>query len=305
MNKSEFTNTIANMISSKLASINSETSVEIHEVTKNNGITLTGLIIKNPSSNIAPTFYLEGFYDRYCNNLLPLECAVSEIIDMYEHHKKESIEIEWIQDFSSVKNNIIPCLCNTVLNEEFLKSHPSVPFLDLSIYYRIQVSNDVMNLTGEEATIAVTNQLATIWNVSADELFTLAFNNAKSVSPASFKTMAEIMKEMISDTSEIPDDLFESTPMMYVLSNIRKTNGAVWMADKEVLSTIATQFNDDFYLLPSSRNELILIPSSFTSDEQNLKDMIREVNDTQVSIEDMLSYSLYKYNRKVGELQIA
>lgn len=304
MNKTDFFNSIFDMVKATLSTSGIDASVETHEVAKPNGITLTGLIVKDSASNIAPTIYLDDYYKRFCDGLLSLEDAASEIIDVYSHHKKDSIEIGWIQDFTQVKDKIIPCICNASMNEEYLKSHPSTSFLDLSIYYRIQVSDDVMKLPDSEATIAVTNQLADMWNINADELFTLAFNNAKSISPASFRTMAEIMREMMADTSDIADEIFGPSPM-YVLSSSSKTNGAIWMVDSEILSTIATQLDDDFYLLPSSRHETILIPTAFTSDEQNLKDMIREVNDTQVSEEDLLSYSLYRYHRDIGELQIA
>lgn len=304
MNKTDFFNSIFDMVKATLSTSGIDASVETHEVAKPNGITLTGLIVKDSASNIAPTIYLDDYYKRFSDGLLSLEDATSEIIDVYSHHKKDSIGIGWIQDFAQVKDKIIPCICNASMNEEYLKSHPSTSFLDLSIYYRIQVSDEIMRLPDSGATIAVTNQLADMWNINADDLFTLAFHNAKSISPASFKTMAEIMCEMMADTAELPEDVFESNPM-FVLSNTSKTNGAIWMVDSEVLSTIATQLDDDFYLLPSSRHEIILVPASVTSDEQNLKDMIREVNDTQVSEEDLLSYSLYRYHRDIGELQIA
>lgn len=304
MNKQDFTNSVLDLVSKSLTEAGNDISVECKDITKNNDMVLTGLIIKNADSNVAPTIYLDSYYSRFSDGLLSIDDVSESIIETYLMNKKDSIRIDFIQDFSKVRDSIIPCICNTALNEDFLKEHPSTPFLDLSIYYRVLVSDDVMKQADGEATIAVTNQLADIWNTTADELFTLAFHNAKSISPASFKTMGEIMSEMVSDISEFPDDIFESNPM-YVLSNSNKSNGAVWMADEEVLKTIATQLDDDFYLICSSRHENILIPSSFTSDEQNLKDMIKEVNDTQVAEEDLLSYSLYRFYRATNELKIA
>lgn len=304
MNIQEFSNSVSDLVSKILTESGHDVSVEIKDVTKSNGIVLTGIIIKNASSNIAPTIYLDSYYSRSCDGLLSIEDASENIIESYLIHKQDSITIDFIQDFSKVRDAIIPSICNTSLNEAFLKEHPATPFLDLSIYYRVRVPEDVMKLSDADATIAVTNQLAEMWNISADELFSLAFHNAKSISPASFKTMGEIMKEMMADSTAIADEVFGPSPM-YVLSNSSKSNGAIWMVDGEILSTIATQLDDDLYLLPSSRHETILVPASVTSDEQNLKDMIREVNDTQVSKEDLLSYSLYKYSREIGELQIA
>lgn len=304
MNKQEFSISVSDLVSKSLTESGLDVSVELKDITKNNGTVLTGLIIKSTGSNIAPTIYLDSYYSRFCDGLMSIDDVSENIIESYLINKRDSITIDFIQDFTKVRDAIIPCICNTALNEDFLMNHPSTPFLDLSIYYRIIVSNDVMHMADGEATIAITNQLLEMWNVNAEELNKIAFKNAAFIMPAMFKTMAEILSESMPGNAELPEDVFVSNPM-YVLSNSTKTNGAVWMADEELLSTIATQLSDDFYLLPSSKNETILIPTAYTPDAQNLKDMIREVNDTQLAEEDLLSYSLYKYNRESGKLMIA
>lgn len=42
-----------------------EYKVTVQKVVKNNNTTLTGLVILKPNVNIAPTIYLESFYERY------------------------------------------------------------------------------------------------------------------------------------------------------------------------------------------------------------------------------------------------
>ena len=304
MNKKEFIDIINDMVITDLATSDNNITVELHDVIKNNGLILTGLIIKDANTNIAPTIYLDDFYSRFSDGLLSLEDTVSEIIKIYMQHKRNSITLDWIQDFEKVKDKIIPCICNTNLNTSFLEEHPSTTFLDLSIYYRIQLSTDILEQDDATATIAITNQLADTWGISPEELNTIAFENAATISPSSFKTMFEVLGEMIPDTDTMFDAAQALTPM-YVLSNSSKVDGAVWMANKDVLESIANLLSDNFYLLPSSKNETIIIPSSVSQDEESLKSMIREVSDSEVSKTDFLSYSLYKYDKSSHELMIA
>ena len=52
----------------------------------------------------------------------------------------------------------------------------------------------------------------------------------------------------------------------------------------------------DFYILPSSVHEMILIPL-FTDDMESLSQMVKEVNATQLKPEDVLSDHAYVYRR--------
>ena len=63
------------------------------------------------------------------------------------------------------------------------------------------------------------------------------------------------------------------------------------------------QQKGDFYILPSSIHEAIFIPASENVDAEELKTMVREVNETQVPKEDFLSNEVYFYNAKEDELQ--
>ena len=47
---------------------------------------------------------------------------------------------------------------------------------------------------------------------------------------------------------------------MYVLTNRRGIYGASFIADKQVLGSIAEKLGGDFAILPSSVHELIIIP---------------------------------------------
>ena len=59
-----------------------------------------------------------------------------------------------------------------------------------------------------------------------------------------------------------------------------------------------------FYIIPSSIHELILIPITEETNKENLKNMIVEVNATQISDEEVLSNNLYIFIKDTNEIRI-
>ena len=71
-----------------------------------------------------------------------------------------------------------------------------------------------------------------------------------------------------------------------------------------VLDSLASKEGHDLYILPSSVHEVILLPDIGIPSATELRNMVREVNDTQVAPEEVLSYSLYRYRRMDGRVTI-
>lgn len=67
---------------------------------------------------------------------------------------------------------------------------------------------------------------------------------------------------------------------------------------------IADQIGDRFIVLPSSVNETIILPPKDVTEYEGLAAKVREVNDTQVDVEDRLSYHVYVYSRDEEMLKI-
>ena len=90
----------------------------------------------------------------------------------------------------------------------------------------------------------------------------------------------------------------------YILTNRRKRFGAAEILDKKTLRMIADRVGDGFIVLPSSLHETIVLPPKAESEYERLADMVREVNDTQVDVEERLSYHVYAYSRDEETLKI-
>lgn len=68
----------------------SNVSVTLNHVMKNNGTELDGITIMEKDKNIAPTIYINSFYDRYREGV-SLKAVVSEIIRIYNQNKNSII----------------------------------------------------------------------------------------------------------------------------------------------------------------------------------------------------------------------
>ncbi|MGN1084051.1 MAG: DUF5688 family protein [Lachnospiraceae bacterium] len=90
------------------------------------------------------------------------------------------------------------------------------------------------------------------------------------------------------------------TSLLYVLSNQPKINGAVVFLYPEMLSRLEERFPRGFYLIPSSIHEMLLLADSGETEAEELNRMVREVNETQVIPEEVLSDHVYYYSKTCG-----
>lgn len=285
-------------------------NVEINpiQVKKNNGLVLDGLSVKSEDSNIAPSIYLNGFFMEYEQGG-ELSRIMDEIADIAIANQapKEFANIgKDFQNFDFVKDKVIMVAVNAKENEEMLKDVPHAIGADLAIIYKVMLGE-----SGEGyGTITIHNNHMEFWGATQEQLHELALKNTPELLPAKVQDMREIMVEMFSRSDEVdgaeeifPDEVYGDS--MYVISNTAKINGAsVMFYPNNVLGRLAEKLDDDLYILPSSIHETIAIRAS-GADPEALAEMVREVNDTQVSEQERLSYHVYHYDGKSGVLSIA
>lgn len=288
MNMKEFTNRVIESANECFGDV----KVSCQSFSKNNGIILTGLTFKD-SMNIAPTIYLEPFFEQFKAGRA-LEEIVMEIKQIYlSNRAKQNIDISFFTDYEKVKDNIIFNIVNYEKNEELLKQIPHVKFLDLAIIFRCVVSCS----SQDHATILIYNHHMTFWGVETEELYELA----KSNTPRLYNYHFENLVNVLFDMCDVELDFEEIFPM-YVLTNKQKMWGACCMLYDDLISKIAEQLQADLYIIPSSIQEVILIPANIEKSVSKLNEIVTEVNSTQVSDEEVLSNHVYFFSRETGKI---
>lgn len=262
--------------------------VTVNKVTKNNDLVLDGLVIKATDTNIAPTIYLNGYYERYEDGAMNLDDVVESIIDTYSRHNSVTFDISTFTDFDAVKNRICYKLVNTASNKKLLEDVPHRELFDLSIVYYVVVSVEA-NVTGS---IIIHNNHIKLWDITENDLYEFASDNTKRLLPAGIKSMFDTLSEMV-DMEDLPN----TDDFMYVLTNKEKLQGASTILYPDVLSTFAMKKNANLWLIPSSIHEWIIIPDDGNMNRETLSKMIQEVNGSQLAVDEILSDHPYYYNR--------
>ena len=225
---------------------------------------------------------------------------------MDNDRKKVYVDKRNFLEYESVKNNIVYKLINTERNKELLMDIPSMEFLDLSIVFQCLISQKESYLE----TLLIHNAHTKLWGVTAEELYRAAKANTQKLLPCEIRNIEDVMYELMKaenpagfNHKDCMAELGSSKPM-YVLSNKSRIEGAVCMIYPGLIKNFADKTGSSFYIIPSSVHEVLLLPSGNPVDDGELKTMVKEMNDTQVETEEILSYSLYCYNRQEGKINI-
>lgn len=89
---------------------------------------------------------------------------------------------------------------------------------------------------------------------------------------------------------------------MYILTTNRFQLGAVALFYPGVAEKIAEMAGGNFYAIPSSVHEFIILPESDKYSEEELQAMLESGNRDVVSEDDILSDTIYVYDRHLGLL---
>ena len=311
MNFDEFKQAIVDNIKDYLPAKFEESDVEVRQVLKNNDTVLDGLTIQDPDTNVAPTIYMNQFFEEYQNGR-DLNDIIGDIADVYiANTVDKQMDVSIVTDFEKAKGNILPRLVNAEENQELLAQRPHMIMDDLAVTYHLEMGkSDNGNMS-----VAITNTILDMYGISQEELHDLAVANLEEKVPATFQGMSEVVKEMMlpqimSDldlSKEAALDYIEQmipdgNEQMYVLSNDSRLNGAATVLNEKAMEDIAEKVGGDFFILPSSIHELLVVPKQDGMELSDLEAMVQEVNATQVAPEEKLSDHVYEYDAKEKEL---
>lgn len=289
-----------------------EGKVVINEVIKNNDTKLSGLTIRPEGECIAPTLYLEDFYKEYESGK-SLDYVLDHIAYIYADacenglHADTKELVEQLTEYESVKEKILPRLVNREFNVERLKTMPHTEYdSDLAVTYHV----DLGSSDDGQMSVAVSNEMLEKYEVSVEELHKTAIENMKKTSQVSFKTMQETLaglmvpgfEEMTEEEQEEALENFDMPdPGMYVLTNNSKSFGAAAVLDSDTMDEILEKVGD-FWILPSSVHEVLVVPKRAEMELSELEAMVQEVNATQVAPAEVLSDHVYEYDKEARSL---
>ncbi|MDO4804260.1 MAG: DUF5688 family protein [Lachnospiraceae bacterium] len=277
-----------------------DVQVTIHSVRKNNGIILDGLTMHRTERNVAPTIYLEKYWERYQEGVSGEEIVRQIISENEKYSIDRNLNVEEFLDFDRIRPRVMYKLINFKMNRDFLDTVPMRKVMDLAVIYIYEVEDECLL----RATCTVRNEDIERWGVTEEELWELASVNTPRNEPAKIKGISETLRDFYTVDGREGEQCFEDldemiglagmTPM-HILTNKSQVFGASCILYPDMMKTLAREFKSDLYVLPSSIHEVILMPVDDAFNPDDLSAMVREINEHEVLPQEVLSDHVYRY----------
>ena len=199
-------------------------------------------------------------------------------------------------DFNNLRNKVVLKLIQKEKNQELLKEVPYFEFLDLAVVFYILLDEN----QGGQMTALIHNCHMEQWGITAEELNHLAKKNTPVLFPPEIRTMEDAIRDIFSKQLSEFDvdslkDLFgtdQSNPSIYVLSNKKQIYGAGCILYEGLMYHFAEEHRADIIIIPSSVHETLLISDGENLKYEDLKEMVCQINQSEVLEEDVESESV-------------
>lgn len=259
--------------------------IEERDVTKAQYGKLSGIIFRAPDTFAAPTYYVEDFYGMYRNGT-PIEQLSSEAVRTAFHyiHEDPPFSEEGAGAFEEPANLRVR-LINREVNGDLLTK---VPHRDTGCGLAL-----IAEARSGEFRAVITREMMDSFSMTEDDLMYKALLNAAEHDPAVLTDIAELVCCGQDNCTDLfsADGFAPTEGSLYVLSNSSYYWGASVLFYPGMTERLAAMFGGDFYVLPSSVHEVLILKVS-GADPETLASTIHEGNRTVVSSDEFLSDDL-------------
>ena len=292
MNRKEFYEYIKDNVKEYLPDSYKDAEIILHEVVKNNGLKLTGITIPKGDQRTVPTVYLDSLYQEYVNGK-DVDSCVGDVADMRieAQDKAEFIDmgVPDIFDYEKMKEKLQVRICDREWNEERLADKVVTEHGDFAAYYAINLKENEEGIGSIPVTISLMNE----WGVSAEQIQADAVAADRNRGVV-LMDMNEIVKSMIfgEDPENLLNEKLDIEMMrepMFCLTNTQKMNGASLLLQEDIRKQIGECLGSDYFVLPSSIHEVLILPDNGLFEVPELNAMVKEVNEMQVERQEQLS----------------
>ena len=265
-----------------------DAKVTIQQVNKLQGESYTGIAVQPEGASAAVTFNVSPAFERYQAD----ESQEATILNKIAADAKEAakaipaFDLSEITDYETMKNNLVMQLVPVEPNKEMLANIPHKTVEDIAVVYRVELSNK----GDSSASTLVTNHLLEEYGVMPEQLHMDAVAAQLVSHPPVLKNMSEMLGGMSGGMIDMPES------PMWVATVEGGTNGAAVIEFSDFMEEAAGRLGGDFFVLPSSVHEVLLIRDDGSFEREQLEEMVRNVNATEVSAAEFLSDSVYHYD---------
>ena len=264
-----------------------ESEIVFRDVSRNNGTKKAGVFITTFKRNAVPIFCLEDLAEMFTW----YGDAAAFII---EKTKNACLQIDL------TKETILSyCFLEAISarnNKQLLSKVPHEDLLDVAFIVRTTIP-DVPN-----GSVVVSSEMIANLGIANGELFAKAKENIRNdfgCLPVSMFLSSILCGDDL--TSEMVN---EDNQGLYVVRNRRLMYGASVLAFPEIIGKYVDIIGKDVWIIPTSIHDVMLVEKGDITSVY-LKDLVSEINGTQLEPDDVLTDSIYSFSRTTREIKIA
>lgn len=234
------------------------------------------------------TLNAEKAFEDYRNGE-SMTSLMNSLLDTVDRSLREMPKFDRraLEDYNTLLDNIRIKMVSKAGHEEMLKNAPHIDVLDMAAVFRV-----VFGTEPQFASAVVTNRMLNRFNVSPEKFTKDALEAGEKNSPARIMNLGQVLNEM-----DVPSGPSHDTKLVFA-GNDDKIWGASVIIYPSFMDQASKVMGGDFFLLPSSIHEVLLLPDDGTMDGDRLKKMVMTVNATEVEPEDVLTNNAYHYDAK-------
>ena len=209
------------------------------------------------------------------------------------------INVEDLTIYDEMKSKLAMEVVSADRNAEMLENVPHEQMEDMAVVYRLILGQD----SEGRSSVLVTNDLMEQFGVTHEQLHDDAMISAPEIRPSEIRGMSVVMTEMMGP-GMIPE-IDPADEQMFVAGVSDNIHGAGVIAYPNFFEDAAEKLGGDFYVLPSSIHEVLLVRDNGEMTAKDLEAIVREVNATQVAPEEQLTDHVYHYDSKEHVFEMA
>lgn len=206
----------------------------------------------------------------------------------FEHMPK--LQVSDLTNYAEMKNKLAMEVVSAERNAGMLQNVPHEQMEDIAVVYRLVLDSS----KDASSTVLVTNDLMDKFGITHEQLHNDAMKNAPLIRPAEIKGMEETLNEMQGGPVLEPDP----DEILFVAGVPDQSHGAAVIAYPNFFEDAAEKLGGDYFIIPSSIHEVLLVKDTGEMNARDLEAMIKEVNATEVAPEDVLTDHAYHYDSR-------
>ncbi len=205
-------------------------------------------------------------------------------------------------------DHIFPMICSAEKNGERLLRIPHTVVEDMAVLYYV-TGEKAAEGEEEAAIMPVTANLLEKYGMDVEELHAIAVKNIGNMENILFKNMLDMYMEMVTglfgleiDGEGIKVVLPEEKKKQYTVGLKCGKYGAAVILNDGVRQMIAGTVGEEYYILPSSVSEVIVVSKGEGVVPEELEAIVRDMN-SELPPDMVLTDSVYEYNAETHVFQ--